>query len=283
MRQRTTLLLVGLLFVFLALSLLASAALAATCEEVQQLTLTVTWDEPEGLVGNDWARCAEQWWGPRWASNGCVHPTDHIYALTVVNELVPSLFEVESSWRSGCTVIWQARCKTMIRDANGRPSDWSAIAPGSRMLEVLAYLAELRTLNCVTSITQAMKIFDGKAVDPEPQKTAAMYALWTGSPPPAAAPPVVPTPSPAPNPTPSPTPAPIACPAGQQCRSPCPVVATTPCPSRPACAACPPAFALPAACQPIAALRKSADVIARNAFTSQQRRQRVANCIKALE
>lgn len=73
--------------------------------------------------------------------------------------------------------------------------------------------------------------------------------------------------------TPTPTdPVSVVCVAGQECHSPHP-----PCPS------CPPAIVLPPECAPIAAVRESADVIARNTFTAQRRRQRVADCIKAIE
>lgn len=84
--------------------------------------------------------------------------------------------------------------------------------------------------------------------------------------------PGLPLPVPTPAPTPIPSPTPVICPAGEECRPPC--LMATP---------CPPAFVLPDACRPIAALRESADVIARNAFTAQRRRQRVADCIRAIE
>lgn len=157
--------------------------------------------------------------------------------------------------------------------ASSTPAERDPILPGLKVLRLAGSAWVSDTVR--TAGRQIVEFESGvrMTVGDEDQK----WRRVTGEvPTPMPAPPTPTPPPPTPTPTPVPTPVPSCCPTGQVCSAPCPPQPTP-------CSSCPPVITLPPECAPIAALRETADVIARSPFTSQRRRQRNADCIRAIE
>ena len=124
-----------------------------------------------------------------------LHTGDHKYALRIILDREPTYREVQDSSMSGSRNIDAARIKMGAGEAP--PDGWATWSDSQRLYSVLVHL---------NKITRGSKIFDGDMEDPNPEKTAALLAAWSGGTAPA---------PPPPPPLPPPTEPPVVAPPGQ--------------------------------------------------------------------